>query len=593
MKSRSSSFAIFDSCIPHLPSRSVSLRLLCLSVIATSLLPSCTMRPRQAYFDGSETKPGKENAWNVKRRFDSTDRRDLERSRFIVTEFGEDGKPWLKPQLDTALEQIKTFKPKTVLLYVHGWHNDSSPDCGEGEGKDLRDLDGLLHQMQHEKLGKVLAIYVAWRGESVNNALFKWFTLNGRRNVARKIGASPDLRAFLGDVAEAGKSARANVVFAGHSLGAALLEKSAALMIQGSTTADTPRLPDLFLLVNSAEISYVSQREMKRVNEAPIVTHEPEGLKLVSPRVLCVTSTKDGANRYLQPLNNYLVPPLINALKALPQELFLNAPGFDRSARTHLPQKTLDRSPVLDEAQLGKKQLELSLKPTLDPVFWVPDKEHRLTKYRIVPKASYPRTTGFWNIATPGALAPGHNAVYHDKFMAACVSWFRIARHNDANLPNTLPEILAKLKQELREHPPMSPEFADRGEARAQWLMGAAMRMPYNKATFGLLLGELESSNAEIIDELDTRRTGPLDYPAIVRSHRVHLFAILKYTHSAKDVWDKNPALLSRLKALMEQEDMQDALARTGAAKTGTDRETDENLKAFYKFLRKHDIRTP
>ncbi len=576
--------------------RSGALRLCLAALLGCSQLSSCSfrIRPDKAYFDGSISDPKHANAWNVKRRFDSTEKRDAETNRFLVAEFKEDGQPHLKAQLATAVQEIQSFSPRTVLLYVHGWHNDSSPDCGEAKSKDMRDLDGLVHRMVEAKMGRVLAIYVAWRGESLDG-LLKWVTLTGRRRTAREIGKSAELQKFLGDVAEAGKQKGANVVFAGHSLGAALLEKTAAAMIKDTEPGKDQRLPHLFLLANSAEVAFVSKDQIKTVNESKLVTQQPTNTRLLAPRVLAVTSTQDTANRFLQPLNNYLLHP-IATLSYLRYELFANTIGFDRSTRTHDVKKTGEVQPArpLSDPELSALQYKLSLQPTLDPAFWVPNKQHRLSKYRIAPKAEGPRTAGFWNIASPGSIAVGHNDVYGDKFLAAGVSWFRMLNHNYPDLPDDLPAVLERLKRELREHPPGSPGYEEeRRPYRTQWTMGAALRMPYNATTFDLLLDELENSDTHIINELDTKRTGPADYAAMVRSHRVHLFSILKYTHSAPEVWDAAPELLARLRALLEKEPLRDALARSGAAESGKSAETDKTLKAFYKFLRKRSIRTP
>jgi len=578
---------------------------LCLAaLVGSTLLSSCSfhVRPDKAYFDGSNVEPMYKNDWNVLRRFDSPLSRDTKTNRFLVAEFAEDGKPKVPLQLTTAVEQIKDFKPKTVLLYVHGWHNDSSPDCGEDryeanikkKDKDMYDLDGVVHRMVEAKMGKVLAIYVAWRGESLDGVL-KWGTLTGRRRVARKIGESPELQKFLGDVAETGKQQGANVVFAGHSLGAALLEKTATLMIEKTVPGKDQRLPHLFLLANSAELAFVSKEQIDRVNKSLIVKSQPENTRLLSPRILAVTSSKDLANMLLQPCNNYLLHP-IATFYYIRHELFVNSMGFDRSTRSHDVRKTGEKQPngPVSDSDLKALQYKLSLAPTLDPAFWVPNQEHRLSKYRIVPKPDGERTPGFWNIKSPGSISLSHNDVYDDKFLAAGVSWFHMLNHNYAGLPDTLPEILAELKKELRAHPPGSPGYLDeRRPYRTQWTMGAALRMPYNKTTFGLLLSELENSDSEIINELDTRLTGPSDYAAIVLSHRVHLFSILKYTHGAHDVWDSSPDLLARLRTLMEKESLRDALARSGSAESGNSHESDRNLKNFYKFLRKHGIRTP
>jgi|GEM_PF-4083425 len=549
--------------------------------------PACVSRPDKAYFE----KPG---SWNVTRRIDCPGGcpRD-ENTRYFVTEFNDHGVARIQAQLDDAVAEIKAFKPKNVLVYVHGWHNDTSPDRGEAKGKDMNDLDGLLHRMVKEgKVGKTLAIYVGWRGE-LRTGLSTWFTLSNRRAVAGRIGSGDALTQFLGDVAKAGRAIDAKVIFTGHSLGAALLEKAAAKMIdppQG--TVDQQRLPHLFLLANSAEVANASSRQAQLINRSSLAVKQGEGTKLLSPLVLAVTSEKDDADRKWNFVHNYLE-----------RKLQLTT-GFDPRLRTHRVLASNEARPVVAE-EVRDLQFRLAREARLDPAFWVLNAEQTMfTLYRMHPlplserkspfshglircvsalvpgfdppvEISHTNNELFWNVLIPGELCADHNDVYNERMMGAAMNWLRIAQPQlltQKDLPHDLPELLNALRSSILGSASGSAEYQEESGKVKQYVMAAATRMPRNEKCIKMLLQQLASpaQASAMSDSAEFR-------------YRANLFYVLKFTHDSNEAaW--TPANHRLLTQLMQRPEMWKALAKAGDVESSP--ETDKNLNAFYEFLR-------
>lgn len=530
-------------------------RLVVAAIIALLTISSALWAEKKAatYFTSP---PG---AWVVTRRIDQPQLPRNPQTRFTVAEFNEQGQPWLQAQLDGVIEQIASFAPRTVLLYVHGWHNDASPDS-EKKGGDMYDVDELLHQMQDVGGGKVMAIYVGWRGES-KKSVFRWLTVEDRRKVARSIGSSPAFQSFLAKVAQAGRTAGANTVFAGHSLGAALMGKAARGLICSSLPDNA--LPNVCLLVNSAEISAEAIPDFEAINQHPRVQTHLSGSRLLSPYVIAVTSLGDTANRDINP----------KATLLLTGKAGTKTIGFDDNALTHTPlitpSQVINPSVVLEAS---RKQFQLSLRPALDPVFWAPNPDHtEILKYRLLSVANRSRSAGVWNIQIPASLSGDHNDVYNPRILAASVSWLQIANPTLRSLPDSLPKLLTSFREALRESE-ASDEANDRlNPYRLQLINGAALRLPYNAANVASLLSELATPS----------EMKPAEAKLIHR-YRVNLFAILKFAQRPEDGWARGN--LGTLSTLLQQRAISDALDEAGVE------ERDSNLSAFKIFLRRQGV---
>ncbi len=92
-------------------------------------------------------------------------------------EFDDQGKPYLRDQIDTLFNRIEEearYKDLSIIIYVHGWkHNDMPGDS------NVAAFRGLLRQMAEMELRRsptywpareVVGIYIGWRGLSLDES---------------------------------------------------------------------------------------------------------------------------------------------------------------------------------------------------------------------------------------------------------------------------------------------------------------------------------------------------------------------------------------------------------------------------------------
>lgn len=527
------------------------------------------------------------------------------RKKIVVVEFDEMGCQRPAWEAKSALKAIDCFKPDTLLVYAHGWNNNGDPASIDKKDEDLNDIDGLLNKLtETNPQKKVLAIYLAWRGKSINGPAWKGLlTLNARRDVAGVIGRSPSLHSFLGNVAAAGRKKKGtSIIFSGHSLGAALMEKAAVAMLVPKCGRPIlfERLPHLFLLVNTAERARVSAKSHRDITnaiaEATVKQDQAAATDLLVPKVLSVTSRGDMLNHFAQPLNNFLLRPD----RFFVDLLFLYPPwavGFNRKALTHTieetPQVSEPAPPIKGAKPMNRKEIDiersqrllnLSSKPRVDPSFWAPEGEGSLLrKWCVEPKTHSPgaRLPGFWSFQITKAVGNGHSDVYNEKFMGAFMSWFHMANPaltkatTDAlgkqvvPLPKRMDQLLHALKIEIASAPalskftqqPQTPK-AIQDEAtrqrRSDFILGAAARMPHTAAALRLVLDELanlQPSPARLEDDA-------------LLTYRAYLFHILKRTYKSP-MWNEpcgpcqtcGPrSMKARMRTLLQEKDIQYAL---------------------------------
>jgi hypothetical protein len=603
----------FQSSVRHSAGLSSIGRQLLIFITLGAALTACVSRPDKAYFE----KPG---SWDVPYKIHCPARDVIRKidcphgcprnpkTKFLVVEFDDHGVPRKAEQLSDALKAIEDFSPENVLVYVHGWHNDSSPDRGQAKEKDMNDLDGLVHRLVEDgKTGKTLAIYIGWRGE-IWKGFPAWFSLPNRRAAAGKIGSSSELSCFLGKVASAGKSVDAKVIFTGHSLGAALLEKAAANMIDPpQKLVDQQQLPHLFLLANSAEVANTSSVQVQRINKANLAVMQGKGTKLLSPLVLAVTSKEDFDDRWWNFWFNYFF-----------QQKLQNTLGFEPRLQTHQAHAS-DEHIHVNRVPTEELRFRLAREARIDPSFWVPDAaETKFTLHRMHPipvlerKSMFSRwltrSTSFlipgfdppveisetnnelfWNVLIPGELCAEHNDVYNNRIIGATISWLGMAQPQLLSkkvLPHDLPELLNALRSSIMNSASGGTQHQDEPDKVRQYVMAAATRMPRNEKCIKMLLLQLASpaQASSMSDSAEFR-------------FRANLFYILKFTvhermtneTSRKFGWTDDNT--QKLIDLMQRPEMWKALAKAGDVENSP--ETDKNLNAFYAFLRQHGMTPP
>ncbi|MGV3663262.1 MAG: hypothetical protein ACO1TE_24025 [Prosthecobacter sp.] len=520
----------------------------------------------QAYF----TAPG---SWKVDKSFIDDSPRHPD-TRYMVAEFQDDGQPWLKEQIAGLEREIGSFNPKTILLYTHGWHNDASTRS-QKKGGDMRDLDTLLQSLHTARGVRIMAIYVGWRGEETTDFIGRWKTLDSRREVARDIGKSRPFQQFLARVARAGHGVNANMVFAGHSLGAALMENAATQLICSSRPEND--LPHLFLLANSAELSYLSKANIAAINQHDSVRKRLQGTRLLAPRVIAATSLGDSADEDINPLNSLL-------LRGRWGDKTI---GFDKEALTHTVAQVTRKGVLVKTPEDYLPEIRRSLQPRLDPTFWAPNKNHsRIHLHRITPNANRAQAAGFWNVQIPKSLSTSHNDVYNPRILASGLSWFQIAHPALTLLPDNLPELLKSLRDELRKSLVSEAAWEARREMRLQLVNGAALRLPFNKLTLKMLLDELKEPE----EMPKSAANQKLRY-----RYRTNLYSILKYAQGSEDGW--TAVELGLLRAMLGATGTQPAddnmeSQRNALVAAGTSNK-DANLDAFLRYLKSQQIWTP
>jgi hypothetical protein len=160
-----------------------------------------------------------------------------------VVDFRDDGSLGEPKQLADALACIQTAGNVNPLLqlvlFVHGWRHDSSwSDANFVEFRRL--LQRLaLREVEGSAGRRIFGVFVGWPGGNITD-LF-----NPSYDRAQRIGDGLQFRKMLWDLVDTTrKSAKGStIVFAGHSLGAAMLEAGYANLLTDIVSAPAAGLP--------------------------------------------------------------------------------------------------------------------------------------------------------------------------------------------------------------------------------------------------------------------------------------------------------------------------------------------------------------
>lgn len=477
-----------------------------------------------------------------------------------ILEVNESGKLLLPKQLENIRTQISkgmNEKPaSTVLIFAHGWHNDASPS--QNRTKDLWSFDTLLYRAQDISKEPVMGVYLGWRGESLRFPVVRHLTLDSRRKVARTIGSSTEVRNALVDIIKDARKANPNckIVFIGHSLGGCLMEKMAHQMItQYPDRLDKTKLPDLFLLMNIAEVAKESEVSISAINTHPGVLRQLSGTRLISPWVISMTSDGDFANRALNPLNGILFHRSFDDITS----------GFTPGLLTHITSKNTEAKwPKSD----GDTILKIVRRSYLEPAFFAPGSGSNSSpiQYGIHPTTNRSNSVGYWNFRIPKETASNHNDIYNVNSLGVALSMLQMADRNidrEVELQN-LPDNFDKLNPDLQKEKLLKLKLPKdlknilrlqkqsvkiRGEkgikkkiedahtlfGRQLW-HGAAYRTPYNEQTIQICLDELKSITG--VDGIKHKCTSPEDDWR--RRYGIRVFEVLKYSYLEPNSWTKD-----------------------------------------------------
>ena len=248
-----------------------------------------------------------------------------------IIEFDDQGEFWKPKQLDDTLELIEQHSVRgtgkepgdeaLVLIFVHGWKNDASPE-NEAE-KNLGSFKKVLIQLAREEMRRseaddvqrrqVIGVYMAWSGLTTNNKLLKQLTFFGRKNAATRVARVSFSHAIQRIVAHT-KGTYSNTVgnpdslavVVGHSFGGLIVENTLLRTLTVETNDFEAYGADLSVLVNPANEAILARQSIHALAGAP-----PAELKLGSERVsrpliVSVTSVGDTATGNVFPLGLWI-----------------------------------------------------------------------------------------------------------------------------------------------------------------------------------------------------------------------------------------------------------------------------------------------
>lgn len=255
----------------------------------------------------------------------------------VFVEFDDFGNLMNRAQLQATLQAAEaTAKAQgSVLLYVHGWHNDAAPGSHDVLGfQRLVDRTARADRElrpDHAAQGRTLGIYVGWRGDAIASRgptlpLSYLLTFWDRKSAAEAIGHSGgvyDLLSRLSELRRRHDGSR--LLLQGHSFGAAVLYAALANTLMDQIRMDAAGSPcaatvderklrgadadvlacpagmaaDLVLLLNPA---FEAMRLRPQLDLARSLEYKPN----LPPRLVVLTTSADWATQTAFPVGRAL-----------------------------------------------------------------------------------------------------------------------------------------------------------------------------------------------------------------------------------------------------------------------------------------------
>lgn len=349
-------------------------------------------------------------------------------------EFDDHGEPWAPSQLERTIELIEQAnsggKRSLVILFVHGWNNDSSKREDRKKENNVEGFKRLLDQTQQliDRAGaetedvSAIGVYLSWRGRSTSVKPLKPFTFYSRRGAGQRVAGVSTTEAILRVMAAAKSNPRSAGIVIGHSFGGMIVERALMQAMVGYTVnADDEIDPmaDMVILVNAASQSMQAKHMLSLLkrNRLKLYREEQDGTRRRAPLVVSVTSTGDTATGSLYPTA-------------------LGIKGTSKKFREYEP---TDCSPVATQKSLYKKtaghnlvlhshvvttgepiepgtidDVNMRLVEAIDPdtgetTYSFPGKEYMFTIKRL--PWGY-NDTPYWIMSVPPELIAGHSDIF-------------------------------------------------------------------------------------------------------------------------------------------------------------------------------------
>lgn len=377
-------------------------------------------------------------------------------------EFDEQGDFWDRDQLRRAVEVIQHTTKPLLVVYVHGWQNNASPDTN-----DVPQFHTVLSKLAGtpgvNKLGyQVVGVYIGWRGKQAYDPLLKVLSFPSRKVAAARLGSSNTItEAIFRLVYEARhRPARARTVLIGHSFGALVLERAVEQAMTGGLLSSNPVVPaDFILLVNSAAES-IYTKEMRDMMVATLrfeKAHkcyarpgESDCAYKDEARIISVTSETDRATGVAFPIGagifstgklyrNY-EPTKPGGKPQGQRQFFTTTPGHNKLLLDHEIAALKESVPTTHAETAFDENLDnpQALPPMGDddqatPIFATGGEDAGNGKttpwnwWRLNFTGDLAQRSPFWVVKVPKAILNGHGDIFNPNAIDMMVALFRLS----------------------------------------------------------------------------------------------------------------------------------------------------------------------
>ncbi len=373
-----------------------------------------------------------------------------------VVEFKDDATFAEPSQLPGVLQCIAELRRRdsngvVVLAFAHGWHHNADwdvvHDSGDTHFKAFRRIMMSLALREAERglaARRVVGVFLGWRGQTADGPLRTRVdprTFWSRLNTAERIGNGIAIRKAMvsiidttkGEVFGAFNRLESPLVFAGHSMGALMIETALLSMLRSepdsvlkpSTRLPEPcatvrrgtkavQFPDLVLLLNAATDSRIAQ-EMSGLLQKERLSRDIQcpPYSYSGPVVVSVTSEKDMATKTLFPLGRPGHKSEGHDASVFTHSLVRLSPGATCSPKgpEHIMVSFNQawhclRSPEMNNGQLTSIALDLPQGKKGE------EGNPCHVRYRIKPIRPL-ASPAFWIFQVPGDVIGGHSDVFN------------------------------------------------------------------------------------------------------------------------------------------------------------------------------------
>jgi len=348
-------------------------------------------------------------------------------------EFDDQGELWSPSQMFRATELIERANQaearSTVVVFIHGWQNNASPEQEQEEGKSLHGFKLLLSQIVETGRTRdptstrpVVGIYLAWRGKSAHKP-FSGLTFWNRQRTATRIATSGTVSEVLSLIVRtANQSPNSKILLIGHSFGGLLMEQALLQYLVNSTVGvETGRLKfpvDLVLLINPASSSLRAKQlvEVFARERTKVYQVDKRGRRYERPLMISVTSRTDGATRRLYPMGS-AIGALFTRFRTYGSEFcsptakqrsfYLYTAGHNKILHSHVV--TAESLPKQDGSG-DELALQFGYDPTTrQKTVSFNGHKHRFT---IKKKLAALNDTPYWIMNVPKELIPDHSHIF-------------------------------------------------------------------------------------------------------------------------------------------------------------------------------------